>query len=230
MIRSRDEAFCAVADWMDLPEQRERLVRATVEVMGCADPEARAFLTDCMALLVKNGLEGFRRHQAEDSTIIVLDPDEDALFGDLTEAHLALRFADVVVQVFPALAVEYARWEIARAIRFHEGAIREAVAEGFRLRRDGESVEECRVAVEALVLASQPEWRFREADLRDACAVTHTDDDSLFEAVACSDTVTIELLDAIDVNPGHAEGLLHRVRLFRDEIAEAVRTDPRQVA
>ena len=233
-IRTRDEALKAVADWLDLPEQRDRIVQATVEVMGCLDPGSRSFLTDCMALLIKGGLEELRRRR-EETAIIILDPEEDALYNDLTEAHLALRFADVTMEIFPSLRRSFGRWEVARAIRNHEDTVREAVKGALVSRRDGKPHDEFLVTVEALILSTQPEWMYREADLRKACRNTGKGSEELFKAIVCCDLSATELLDALDVNPGHAVEMLIRVREFLDEIVEAIQesspgADPRQVA
>ena len=106
-IRTRDEALKAVADWLDLPGQRDRIVQATVEVMSCLETAPRTFMTDCMALLMKGGIEELRRRLEEE--IVFFRGLDGLLLGmdlDMSEETRARSIgrADRVLASDPALA------------------------------------------------------------------------------------------------------------------------------
>src|SRR6185436_2748383 len=118
-IRSREDALDHLAEILDLPERRDQIIQSTIRIMLCLEVEPRIFLADCQALLIEGGLETLRarRREAvealEDLPIVVLDPVEDQLFEEIASALAALRFTQVVRQVFPAIRGK--RWQIARA-------------------------------------------------------------------------------------------------------------------
>src|SRR6185295_771792 len=115
-IRTHQDALRNLAEILDLPERRDRIIQSTVRIMLCLEVEPRLFLADCQALLIEGGLETLRARRrdaveaAEDLPIVVLDPAEDQLFEEIASALDALRFTDVVRQVFPALHAD--RWQI----------------------------------------------------------------------------------------------------------------------
>src|SRR6185436_12659618 len=118
-IRTREDAMETLAEILDLPERRDQIIQSTIRIMLCLEVEPRLFLADCQALLIEGGLETLRarRREAvealEDLPIVVEDPAEDQMFEEIASALDALRFTQVVRQVFPAIRGE--RWQIARA-------------------------------------------------------------------------------------------------------------------
>jgi len=55
-LRTIDEAMDAVAEILEMPTQRDRLIQSTVRIMMCVNPEPREFLADSQALLIEGGL------------------------------------------------------------------------------------------------------------------------------------------------------------------------------
>src|SRR5262245_53159671 len=164
-IRSREDALDHLAKILDLPERRDQIIQSTIRIMLCLEVEPRLFLADCQALLIEGGLETLRarRREAvealEDLPIVVLDPVEDQLFEEVASALDALRFTEVVRQVFPDIRGE--RWQIARAILLYESGVREQVSAAVRSRGDERRKSEARSAIEGMVVALRPSWSDR---------------------------------------------------------------------
>src|SRR5437762_12087344 len=92
-LRTLDEAIDAVAEILELPQQRDRIIQCTIRIMMCLDPEPREFLADSQALLIEGGLEALRQKRREliealedDATVAVLNPEEDGLFDSVGSA------------------------------------------------------------------------------------------------------------------------------------------------
>jgi hypothetical protein len=234
-IRTRDDALESLAEILDLPERREQIMQSTIRIMLCLEVEPRLFLADCQALLIEGGLETLRARRrdaveaAEDLPVVVLDPDEDQLFEEIASALDALRFTDVVRQVFPGLRAD--RWQIARALLLYESGVREQVASAVRSRGDARLFVAARDAVEGMISALRPSWGDRVGSIRTACLETlkrtdvlepdrlHEEAELLFELFVVSDLRAPELLAAIDADAARAQEQIARVR----ELAAAAR-------
>ena len=232
-IRTREDALDAAAEILDLPDRKQQLIQSTVRIMLCLDVEPRDFLCDCQALLIQGGLEALarRRRDALENTeeVVIVDPEEDRVFDAVGTALDALRFADVLRQVFPETRHE--RWQVARTLLSRERELRDLVAGAIRARGDKEAVADARRKVEAAFAAARPAWIDRAGALLAVCrdalrasGVTDTDvlrDEGtrLFEVVACDDARAEEMLAAINADPVRAYPIALRVR----EIVDAVR-------
>jgi hypothetical protein len=239
-IRTREDALETLAEILDLPERRDQIIQSTIRIMLCLEVEPRVFLADCQALLIEGGLETLRSRRrdafdAEDLPIVVLDADEDQLFEEIASALDALRFTDVVRQVFPDLRAE--RWQLARAILLYESGVRDQVAAAVRSRGDERQITAARSAVEGMVTALRPSWGDRVGAIRAACLETlkrmdvrepdrmHEEADLLFELFAVSDRRAPELLAAIDADFGRAQDQIARLRELA-AAAKALQTEP----
>ena len=239
-IRTRDDALETLAEILDLPERRDQIIQSTIRIMLCLEVEPRLFLADCQALLIEGGLETLRTRRrdafdAEDLPIVVLDADEDQLFEEIASALDALRFTDVVRQVFPGIRGE--RWQLARAILLYESGVRDQVAAAVRSRGDERQMGAARTAVEGMVTALRPSWGDRVGAIRTACLETlkrmdvmepdrlHQEADLLFELFAVSDRRAPELLSAIDADFGKAQDQISRLRELA-AAAKALQTEP----
>jgi hypothetical protein len=213
-IRTRDDALETLAQILDLPDRRDQIIQCTVKIMLCLEVEPRLFLADCQALLIEGGLDALRDRRrllveaAENLPIGFVDETEDRLFEEIASALDALRFVDVVRQVFPAIKAD--RWQIARAILLYEPGIREQISEAVRGHGDAVRADRARDAVESMITALRPLWIDRVGAMRRACLETlkkagdmdadqvHPEAESLFELFAVSDERAPELLQAID--------------------------------
>jgi hypothetical protein len=239
-IRSREDALDTLAEILDLPERRDQIIQSTIRIMLCLEVEPRLFLADCQALLIEGGLETLRARRrdafdAEDLPIVVLDADEDQLFEEIASALDALRFTDVVRQVFPGIKAE--RWQLARAILLYESGVRDQVSAAVRSRGDERLTGAAREAVEGMVTALRPSWGDRVGAIRTACLETlkrmdvmepdrlHQEADLLFELFAVSDRRAPELLAAIDADFGRAQDQIARLRELA-AAAKALQTEP----
>jgi hypothetical protein len=231
-IRTREDALDAAAEILDLPDRADQLVQSTVRIMMCLDVEPRDFLCDCQALLIQGGLDALARRrrdalEAADELLVVLDPDEDRLLETLGSALDALRFADILRQVFPELRHE--RWQAARAVLRREAEIRDRVAAAIRARGDRDALGRAREAVDAALGEARPAWIDRAgallASCRDALRSAGTEDPDvlrdegtlLFELAAMDDGRAEAILAA---DPERARVLVLRLR----ELTEAVRS------
>ena len=239
-IRTHDEALASLAEILDLPERRDQIIQSTVRIMLCLDSEPRLFLADCQALLIQGGLEALRRARTDaleamgNEPIVVLDPEEDRLFEEIASALDALRFAEVVRQVFPALRCD--RWQVARALLLYESGFREQVAAAVRGRGKPEEVDQARGAVESMIFALRPPWIDRVGALRNAClaaiksqdgsdpSLLHQEAERLFEIIAVADQRAGEVLAAFDADPAEAT---RRISLIGDlsHVAENLQRD-----
>jgi hypothetical protein len=234
-IRTREDALENLAEILELPERRDQIIQSTVRIMLCLEVEPRLFLADCQALLIEGGLETLRARRrdaveaAEDLPVVVYDPDEDQLFEEVASALDALRFTDVVRQVFPGIRGE--RWQIARALLLYESGVREQVSAAVKCRGDADCVAAAREAIERMVAALRPAWSDRVGALRTACLEAlkrsephdpdrlHEEAETLFELFAASDRRAPELLEAIDAGASEVDALVVRIR----EMAAAAR-------
>jgi len=240
-IRTREDAMETLAEILDLPERRDQIIQSTIRIMLCLEVEPRLFLADCQALLIEGGLETLRarRREAvealEDLPIVVEDPAEDQMFEEIASALDALRFTDVVRQVFPGIRAE--RWQIARAILLYESGVREQVSSAVRSRGEDRRLNAAREAVEGMVSALRPSWSDRVGAIRAACLETlrrmdvlepdrlHQEADLLFELFAVSDRRAPELLEAIDADFGRAQDQIARLREMATA-AKALQSEP----
>src|SRR5688500_88806 len=117
-IRTKEDALENLAEILQIPERRDQIIQSTVRIMLCLEVEPRILLADCQALLIEGGLETLRSRRrdaveaAEDLPVVVLDEVEDRLFEEVASALDALRFTEVVRQVFPGIRAD--RWQIGR--------------------------------------------------------------------------------------------------------------------
>src|SRR5579859_5023044 len=139
-IRTREDAIENLAQILELPDRRDQIIQSTVRIMLCLEVEPRLFLADCQALLIEGGLDALRERRrllveaAENLTIGFIDDSEDRLFEDVASALDALRFVEVVRQVFPGLHAD--RWQVARLILLYESGVREQINEAVRSHGD----------------------------------------------------------------------------------------------
>ena len=227
-IRTHDEALQNLAEILDLPERRDRILQSTVRIMLCLEVEPRLFLADCQALLIEGGLEILRarRREAldaiEDPPVVLLDPGEDRLFEEVASALDALRFSDTVRRVFPALRAD--RWQIARALLLYESGLREQISAAIKGHAEVARLDAAREAVEGMIGALRPAWGDRVGALRGACLETlkqagdldpdrlHQEAETLFELFAASDERASQLLAAIDADRARAAEQITRLR------------------
>src|SRR5262245_50633902 len=134
-IRNRDEALDALSTVLALPERRDQIIQITVKIALCLDADARRFLGDCASGLIEGGLEHMRQkrrdmldslqQQEGHEAILLVDSSADQLLEAVGGAMDALRLSDIIAQVFPELARNHERWEIARAVVGEEQAIQD---------------------------------------------------------------------------------------------------------
>jgi hypothetical protein len=225
-LRTLDEAIDAVAEILEMPSQRDRLIQSTVRIMMCVNPEPREFLADSQALLIEGGLEALaakRRdllEQLESQTaVVILNPEEDGIFDAVGSSLDALRLSDVAFRVFPDLRKGYEHWRLARALRQSELRFEELLAQGIR-RRGGEGYRKAQEALERLVLADDPPWLSQRGLLHDACRdyvqgrgvsdTPVTDTEILFSIFAVDDARAAELLSALKDGPEAARELARK--------------------
>jgi hypothetical protein len=213
-IRTREDAIENLAQILDLPDRRDQIIQSTVRIMLCLEVEPRLFLADCQALLIEGGLDALRERRrllveaAENLTVGFIDESEDRLFEDVASALDALRFVEVVRQIFPGIHAD--RWQIARLIRLYESGVREQIAEAIRGHGDAARADRGREALETMIAALRPAWSDRLGAIRSACLETlkglstvdtdqlHEEAETLFELFAMSNDRAPELLEAID--------------------------------
>jgi len=226
-IRTHQDALRNLAEILDLPERRDRILQSTVRIMLCLEVEPRLFLADCQALLIEGGLETLRARrrdaldEAED-LVAVVDPEEDRLFEEIATALDALRFTDTVRRAFPDLRAD--RWQIARAILLYESGVREQLSAVIKGHDDEARRKSAHNALEAMIGALRPAWGDRVGALRGACLETlkevgdldfdriHQEAETLFELFAASDERAAKLLSAIDADQVRAADQIRRVR------------------
>lgn len=218
-LRTLDEAIDAIAEILELPEQRDRIIQCTVRIMMCLHPEPREFLADGQAMLIEGGLEALAKKRREmvealedETTVAVLNPEEDGLFDSVGAALDALRLSDVAFRVFPALRRGGLEpWRLARALRRDEKAFDDLVSQGIR-RRGSDGHRVAQESLEKLVFSESPAWAPRAADLREACRrfldgpprlsdTPVSDAELLFSLFAADDARAAELLEALEQGP-----------------------------
>lgn len=213
-IRTREDAIENLAQILDLPDRRDQIIQSTVRIMLCLEVEPRLFLADCQALLIEGGLDALRSRRrllveaAENLPIAFIDEAEDRAFEDVAAALDALRFVDVVRQVFPGLRAD--RWQVARLILLYEAGVREQVEAAVRSRGDAAITSRGQDALETMISALRPVWSDRLGAIRGACLETlkglepmdavqlHEEAELLFELFAMSNDRAPGLLEAID--------------------------------
>src|SRR5262245_48108537 len=86
-LRTLDEAIDAVAEILDMPSQRDRLIQSTVKIMMCMNPEPREFMADSQALLLSGGLDALAARRRElletleaQTAVVILNPEEDGMY------------------------------------------------------------------------------------------------------------------------------------------------------
>jgi hypothetical protein len=215
-IRTREDAIENLAQILELPDRRDQIIQSTVRIMLCLEVEPRLFLADCQALLIEGGLDALRERRrllveaAENLTVGFIDESEDRLFEDVASALDALRFVEVVRQIFPGIKAD--RWQIGRLISLYESGVREQIAEAVRGRSDPARADHGREALETMISALRPAWSDRLGAIRSACLETlkslqnvdvdqlHEEAETLFELFAMSNDRAPELLEAIDAD------------------------------
>ncbi|HVR86624.1 MAG TPA: hypothetical protein VMU54_20035 [Planctomycetota bacterium] len=236
-IRTREDAIENLAQILELPDRRDQIIQSTVRIMLCLEVEPRLFLADCQALLIEGGLDALRERRrllveaAENLTVGFIDESEDRLFEDIASALDALRFVEVVRQIFPGIRAD--RWQIARLILLYESGVREQIAEAVRGRDDAARVDRGREALETMIAALRPAWSDRLGAIRSACLETlkglpnvdadqlHEEAEKLFELFAMSNDRAPELLEAIDADD--ATGATAQITQLR-ELASAAKS------
>jgi hypothetical protein len=228
-IRTREDAIENLAQILELPDRRDQIIQSTVRIMLCLEVEPRLFLADCQALLIEGGLDALRERRrllveaAENLTVGFIDESEDRIFEDIASALDALRFVQVVRQVFPGIHAD--RWQIARLILLYESGVREQIAEAVRTHGDAASVDRGREALETMIAALRPAWSDRLGAIRGACIETlkgmgnidtdqlHEEAETLFELFAMSNDRAPELLEALDTDdPARVAAQITRLR------------------
>jgi len=235
-IRSAEEALDAVAEILELSDRRDQIVQCTVKIMLCLEAEPRAFLADCQALLIEGGLEALRKKRLalleslQNVPLVVLDPEEDRLFEAVARARDALRFADLVLQVFPEFGMIFGRWWTARAILAREDEVRRLLTAAIRARRYAEEFDPVRRELQAVIIGQRPEWIGRIEDLRTACRKAldraepipadrrEREIEETFQILAASGSLAEPVLRASD--PDEAESRIRQVH----ELLAAVRS------
>src|SRR5579859_2197207 len=236
-IRTREDAIENLAQILELPDRRDQIIQSTVRIMLCLEVEPRLFLADCQALLIEGGLDALRERRrllveaAENLTIGFIDDSEDRLFEDVASALDALRFVEVVRQVFPGLHAD--RWQVARLILLYESGVREQINEAVRAHGDPAHAERGREALETMIAALRPAWSDRLGAIRSACIETlkgmesidadqvHQEAETLFELFAMSNDRAPELLEALDSDePARAVAQITHLR----DLATAAKT------
>lgn len=215
-IRTQAEALEVLAGILDLPERRDRIVRTTVGIMKCLDPEARRFMADCLALLVQ-GVEGLRRqrHEAAEAAqeylpLVIVNPEEDRKYETVASALDVRRLAGVILQIFPGLLSPEETWRASRALWRDEEAVRERVAQAIRSRGRGPERRKALEGLQSLIRAYQPPWNDRAVELRSACrdileaaGVPDPEGESriLFEVLATADDWAEKVLRLMEEDP-----------------------------
>ncbi len=235
-IRHQGDALEVLAQILDLPERRQQIVQCTIKIMLCLDAEPRQLLADCQALLIEDGLDALRRRRREaleterTLPIIILDPEGDRLYEAVASSLDALRFGEVIRQVFPDLRHE--RWLAARGLLAREADLKAQLSAAIKARGQRDVVRLSRIAVQEILASRLPGWFDRAGTLRAACVdvlkggrlcdpdLLHEEADLLFQLFAVSDERSVELLNLLDASPVDA---IHKiVKLY--EALDAVRT------
>jgi hypothetical protein len=225
-LRTLDEAIDAVADILEMPSQRDRLIQSTVKIMMCMNPEPREFMSDSQALLIEGGLEALAAKRRElletleaQTAVVILNPEEDGMYDAVGSSLDALRLSDVAFRVFPQLRSGYEHWRVARALRRNELRFEELLSQGIR-RRGGDGYRKAQESLEKLILADEPIWASRKAQIHDACRdfiqrrpeseTPVTDTEILFSVVAVDDVRAVEFLALLQKGPEAARELARR--------------------
>jgi hypothetical protein len=225
-LRTLDEAIDVVAEILEMPSQRDRLIQSTIRIMMCVNPEPREFLADSQALLIEGGLEALAKKRREllealeaNTAVVILNPEEDGLYDAVGSSLDALRLSDVAFRVFPELRGGYEPWRLARTLQKNESRFEELLSQGIR-RRGGDGYRKAQEALERLILANEPEWAPHRTLIHEVCRtfiqssrVSDTpvsETGLLFSVFAVDDARAAELLAALEEGPEAAQNLAKR--------------------
>ena len=242
-IRNRDEALDALSGVLALPERRDQIIQITVKVALCLDPDARRFLADCAAGLIEGGLEHMRRKRREmldalqqqeqegGEAILIVDSSTDQLLEAVGSAMDALRLADIIAQVFPELARQHQKWEIARAVLGEEQAIQDAVINTIKERKTGGTrvLGMMQKHVAEKIALSRPPWFEATPTIKgaiesvvaaDGAVKTGTshDPELVFKIIALDDTRAQLVLDMLSSAPDDAKTYINDIRQRIDQL------------
>jgi hypothetical protein len=206
-IRTKDEAMDALGETLALPERRQQIIDVNVKIILCLHPEARTFMSDCLEGLIGGGLDEMTRKKLDaldalpgEDVVVIVNPEADRLYESVARALDALHIAGVSCDVFPVLAAEVDRWQIARAIILNEQGVRECVIEGLRARGSADQAHRAEFALKTLRLwieQSKPAWIDRLPVLR--AAVTSLPMGELaLHVIAADDTHAAPFLELLE--------------------------------
>ena len=225
-LRTLDEAIESVAEILEMPSQRDRLIQSTIRIMMCVNPEPREFLADSQALLIEGGLEAMAKKRRDllealesNTAVVILNPDEDGLYDAVGSSLDALRLSDLAFRVFPGLRGGYAAWQLARALRRNPSRFEELVSQGIR-RRGGDGYRKAQEGLERLIREDVTELGPRLTQVQEACRrffqksraseTPVSDTDAMVSLFAVDDDRASRLEDAMKEGPDAAEDLLRR--------------------
>jgi hypothetical protein len=225
-LRTLDEAIDAVAEILEMPSQRDRLIQSTVRIMMCVNPEPREFLSDSQALLIEGGLEAMAKKRREllealeaNTAVVILNPDEDGLYDAVGSSLDALRLSDLAFRIFPGLRLGYQSWQLARTLRRNPSRFEELVSQGIR-RRGGDGYRKAQETLERLIREDETDLRPRLARVQEACRhffqasrasqTPVSDTEALVSLFAVDDERGAELEGALQGGPEAAQDLLRR--------------------
>ena len=240
-IRNREDALDVLTDTLNLPSRTEQLVSLTVKIALCLDPDPRMFLADAQAGIIEGGLDGMRRRrreileQVEADQVVILDPEEDALFEEVASTRDALRIVKLVQEVFPEVAQDEPLWILARAVLGHESEIQECLRRGIKSRgEDGDPTVFAQSHQDArqIINRVRPEWENRAAAVRQACldvvrgAELATEGDAplkaefLFTVIAARDERAEAFITWLDRDPKEAVDFVSKLSELHEALLE----------
>jgi hypothetical protein len=225
-LRTLDEAIESVAEILEMPSQRDRLIQSTVRIMMCLNPEPREFLADSQALLIEGGLEAMAKKRRDllealesNTAVVILNPDEDGLYDAVGSSLDALRLSDLAFRVFPGLRGGYAPWQLARTLRRNPSRFEEFVSQGIR-RRGGDGYRKAQEGLERLIREDGADLGPRLTQVREACRsffqksraseTPVSDTDAMVSLFAVDDERAARLEGAMKEGADAAEDLLRR--------------------
>ena len=220
-IRTKQEALDALAETLSLPERRQQIIDVNVKIILCLHPEPRYFLGDCLAGLIGGGLDEMTKNTLDaiaQDVVVIVNAEDDKLFESAARAMDALHIAGVACDVFPTLAAEAERWQIARAIILNEAGVRESLLEGVKARSP-ENPEKLAAALKKLhvwIEQSKPVWMARAEMLR-ASLADQPLAEMLFQVIAADDVHAAPYLEYIERD-------LERAARFVQNFADMLQT------
>jgi hypothetical protein len=205
-IKTKEEALDALAQTLALTERRQQIIDVNVKIILCLHPEPRVFLADCLAGLIGGGLDQMTREKLdaiEQDVVVIVNAEDDKLFETAARALDALHIAGVACDVFPTLAPEVERWQIARAIILNEAGVRECILAGVKARGTASDPADPAAAETALKLLrvwidqAKPAWQERATLLRDALR-DQPSSELMFNVIATDDVHAGPFLEYIE--------------------------------